>query len=309
MARNVKSHQEVVVYVPNSERFADSKGTVHLARTLENYVSDDVIWYRVQLLTDSDGLYYAVPPVATLSSNNVLNNRHVMDITPKKFYQFSSGYQYPLTASGFVETTNIEKPLSATTRNGLGSGLYGIFVVGEFQRYKSSPDQVVYQIWCDQAYPLQDGAHGDSITNASLQTNRYLERIMEIIRADNDSSYDGVYGLIQSNSISGLVMLWNLALFRTQNTISEQMLVEVLTEYVVQYFSAGTIFDSITSEELKEQPINSIMRALGYDGIIASDHENNGWDRGCVCYNYEEAHIIQGSTAPYSTGDVKVRMI
>jgi hypothetical protein len=164
----------------------------------------------------------------------------------------------------------------------------------------------VYQIHCPDAYPLQDAEHGDAVTNASIQTNRYLERILEIVRADDDPSYQGIATLIAANSLTGLTMLWNLALFRTSDAVTEEGLYLVLAAYVSQYFTGNPLIDSVTGEALQEQPINSILKSLGYDGIIAADAANNGWDRGCVCYRYQTADILQGSTTPYSTGDVEM---
>lgn len=295
---------DVVVYVPNSETFADSNGTVHLARIIQQQAP----WVVVQLLTDSHGAYAESPSTVTLSDKYVLSYRETRNIEPRTFYQFAAysaeGIQYPLTASGFVQTKTIEKPLSSTTRNGLGSGLYGIFVVGDLARYRSTPDQTVYSIECPDAYPLQDAEQGDAITNASLQTNRYLERILEIVRADDDPSYPTVSALIAANSLSDLVMLWNLALFRTGDRVTEEGLRTVLATYISNYFTETPLIDSVTGEALQPQPINSILQSLGYDGIIATDAANNGWDRGCVCYRYETAEILQGSITPYSTGDV-----
>ena len=38
---------------------------------------------------------------------------------------------------------------------------------------------------------------------------------------------------------------------------------------------------------------------MGYTGLIADDLYNNGWDRGCVSYNFEETDIMIEGKAFY----------
>jgi len=62
----------------------------------------------------------------------------------------------------------------------------------------------------------------------------------------------------------------------------------------------GNAYDSLSLAPLYVLPINHIMQYLGYTGIIADDVFDNGWDRGCVCYDIPDADIqIMGDQARY----------
>ena len=158
-------------------------------------------------------------------------------------------------------------------------------------------NQITYLIDCPNAYIIQDKEHGESITVASLNTNRYLDRIIPALQSDDSIK---PLDFIQMNTIHNLCTLWNIVLYRTNQHITQDRLELVLANYVIRYISSQpTLVDSINGNPIQELPINDIMRELGHDGIIGDDPYTNGWDRGCVSYNYDQAVIIQGSLARY----------
>lgn len=298
---------ECLVYVQRRTPHSETSGVTHIARILSTFTEDNRLWYKLQLLTDTEGDRIPDAAPITITGDAVLSNRTYTDITPRRMYHFgtvaggTSAVQYPVTASYFVNTRRIEDPLSATTNTGLGSGIYGLHIenVGNIDQLKTNPDQQVYEISCPQAYILQDKEHGESLTSASMQTIRYVERILQGIADDDEATYDDILTLIQINSVQNLVTLWNIVLYRTGQRITREQLESLLAQYALDYMKDTSLHDSITGDVILVQPINPIMWFLGHDGILARDSFNNRWDRGCVSYNYEQAAIIKSDRAPY----------
>lgn len=305
------SHQllfsnEHLVYIRSSEKFAETDGMVYIAKVIKDFIENDILWFKVQLMINAEGKPNLDKTHVLIRGDDVISNRSYHDIQPRHMYHFASltfsdNIEFPIKASDFVITKNTQKPLSSTTRNGLGSGIYGVYIKNpdDIERMKSSPEQTVYEIECPDAYILQDKEHGDSITVASLHTNRYLEEIIQFARFNLNKSYEDILQFIRSEPIDHLVTLWNIVFYRTMEHINKNILESILAEYVVKYFTDDSIIDSINGDILQEQPINFIMRELGHDSIIANDVYNNGWNRGCVNYNYTYADIIQSGNAPY----------
>ena len=77
--------------------------------------------------------------------------------------------------------------------------------------------------------------------------------------------------------------------------ITKEQLSQLLAQYVYQYRKPSMIVDTNIKVEIAELPINSIMRFMGYHGLIAVDSYNNGWDRGCVSYDYNTVGQTLGS--------------
>ena len=161
----------------------------------------------------------------------------------------------------------------------------------------TEPSQITYTIECNNAYIIQDKEHGESITIASLTTNRYLDRIIQILRGNNDID---ALRLIKMNSINNITTLWNIVFYRTGEFISKDELEKIIASYASNYINDyGDLVDGINGESIYVLPINYIMKSMGYNGLIGDDSSTNGWGRGCVCYDYDQAIVIQGSTARY----------
>ena len=199
-----------------------------------------------------------------------------------------------MKANSFVIKDNTDHALESTSRSALGSGIYGIYLrdESEIPSLRTESNQRVYRIDNRYSYLVQDKEHGESITTASLHTNKYIDKAFETAQVD-PSTY------IEENPIINLVTLWNIVLYRTQEEITKNELERILINYMSRYLSDNALKDTINGNDIETLPINDIMNALGYDGLLADDPYNNGWGRGCVNYNYEQAVIFQGEKAFY----------
>jgi hypothetical protein len=294
-----------LVYIENTKSFANVNGTTHFAQKVRSFQENNRLWHELQLLTDDDGDRIHKPKIITVLDNTIVSNRPIHDVQPHRFYQISNindslNFDNPV-ARDFVKKSIIKQPLASTSRSGLGSGLYGIFVPdpNDIKFQVSDPRQKVYQIDCSNPYIVQDKEHGDSITTASLHTNSYLDRLIEGIRTTLTKSIADPSTLIQLNSVENLVNLWNIVLFRTGQSITKQWLETILEDYINIYLGDNTLFDTTSQEPIQELPINHIMQELGFDGLLAKDSYNNRWNRGCVCYTMPSSVILRGSVAPY----------
>lgn len=316
--RNFLEPSEYLIYMQNRQPFADVDGSTHIARKIRDYISDDTLWYDMLLETDADGDTILNPNPITVSGDRVVSDRPFSGIQPRQMYHFaplvfSSGIEYPIQARGFVIKNNLIRPLESTSRSALGSGIYGRYIEDPniIPSLVTDPNQSVYLIDCPNAYPIQDKEHGESLTVASLNTNRYMDRIIQTLRglqdlsiniensSDQTNGYNTALTLIRMNENPTLLRLWNIVFYRTEDQINKQWLDDILAKYAAKYLTDNTLVDSVNGDNLQELPINDIMLALGYDGVIASDPYNNGWNRGCVNYNYSLAGVIQGETARY----------
>lgn len=305
---------QCLVYVENRQPFADVDGSTQIARIVRSFVNDDKLWFDLMLETSADGDKLVDPNPVTVSEDRIISNRNMHDIEPKTFYHFASSYtygsgsttfsngiEYPIKAGSFVIKKKLSNPLESTSCSALGSGIYGRYIANpdDIQKFLIEQNQSVYLIDCPNAYVLQDKEHGESLTLASLNTNRYMDRIIQSLRVDDVINFEIVQTRIHINESPNLLTLWNIAFSRTGDIIDQDWLETILARYAVNYLQNNHLVDSINEEVINELPINDIMKGLGYEGVIASDHYNNGWDRGCVSYNYDQAVIIQGENARY----------
>jgi len=289
-----------LIYIKNQERFSDVDGYTHIARKVREYMYKDKVWYDFLLETDSDGNQLSTITPITVSGGKIVSERSFHDIDQKKLYHFApiskgSRINY-ITARSFVIKSDNSNVLESTSRTALGSGIYGMYATSLSDI--TDTFESIYQIDCSNAYPLQDKEHGESLTVASLNTNRYLDRIITSFRNDT-FDFSSILDRIRINRNFSLFTLWNIVLYRTTDFISFDLLEHILATYVLIYLKEPSIFDTINSDPLEELPINYILRRLGYNGVIATDLFNNGWNRGCVSYNYVTAKIIRGEISRY----------
>lgn len=320
---NFLTSNQCLVSIPNRKPFADAEGYTYIAEKVRDYMSDNIHWYDITLQTDADGDYISSPIRTSVRAEKIVSDRPFVPITPRLMYHFAPVISFDATdsnpierndpdldsvggvnlvqARSFVIKRNMIAPLELTSRSALGSGIYGVYLSNSQQsdKLKSSPAQAVYEIDSTNAYPLQDKEHGDSLTVASLNTNRYLDRIITSLRDEEFLDMNIVLNRIQINYIPTLFTLWNIVFYRTGDFISQEQLDNLLAEYVYNYLTSDTVLDTMTNEPVHELPINSILRSLGYDGIIAKDAHNNGWNRGCVSYDYSLADSFRGEFARY----------
>lgn len=299
---------QCLVYIEDRRPFAYTEGIVYIAEIRRSYTLDDKVWYDVLLETSPSGEKLNIRRPCTISGNNVVSNRPQIDIQPREMYHFTQGrfteesadINYPIIANNFVIKKNLT-PITNTVRSALGSGIYCRYV-GDSTKIPSlvvSPKQTVYLIDCPNAYIIQDKEHGLSISFASSHTNQYMDRIIIALQGVAEVDYEIALAQIRATESSNIITLWNIALYRTQDTITQDWLEDILAQYAVGYLSSYDFVDTVNDDALQELPINDIMRCLGYTGLLAADLYSNGWDRGCVSYYYDQVSIIQGSTARY----------
>lgn len=321
------NNNECLVYLENTKPFADANGSTHIAKIIRTFVDNDNLWYELLVLTDANGNYNSAHNTILMSNNSIVSNRLIRDIEPKFIYNFTNSEysednqirenlqknqnsqsnrnlqinQGKLTASQFVIKSNIDKPLESTSRSALGSGIFGIYIPNETEvsLLISNPNQMVYKIDCSNCYIIQDPEHGDSITIASLHTNRYIDSIIDGLKSIKNVTHHDVSSIIKNNSIENLVTLWNIVLYRSNIFINKEWLENILIDYIFRFFTDDTLIDTINNNKIQELIINNIFINLGYTGLLADDWYNNGWDRGCVSYDYSNASILRGDTARY----------
>lgn len=301
------NYDECLVYIKDNEDFPDTEGVIHIARVLNTPVISGETWYQLDVLTDKQGRFLETPKQMLTKAHNIVTNRATRSISPQHFYKFVTPNEdgdAPLIASGFVFTSNPDFSLSRTTRNGLGSGIYGQYLFNELDAalYKTDDSQVVYKIDVSNPYPIQDKEHSESITIASLNTNRYIDQVIQAAKPNKEITVDEILDLIQTVDITNILTLWNIVFYRTLDFILKSDLEYILAHYVYGYLNDQTLFDTILDKKIFVQPINDILASLRYNGIIGDDRYTNGWDRGCVSFQYEQANILQGSIAPYQSG-------
>jgi len=313
---NFLAPNQCLVYIENRQPFADVDGSTQIAQIVRSFIQDNILWFDLILETNSDGDNLSIPIPITVSADKIVSNRDFHDIDLKQIYHFAPSsspalsltqingtisMEYPVKAGSFVIKKNLINPLESTSRSALGSGIYGRYVqdINEIPTLLTEPNQSVYLIEIPNAYIIQDKEHGESITIASLNTNRYMDRIIQLLRESDNPTFEAAKLFIHINEHPSLLILWNIVFYRTQEMIDQDWLENILAQYAVNYLKNNNLLDSLNGNFINELPINNIMRELGYDGLLASDPYNNGWDRGCVSYNYSQASIIQGETARY----------
>lgn len=312
----INKNKNVLVYLDIYSSHPDVHCITYIAKIISQNDDDT---YDVILLTDELGNTVENINPVTISHDVIVSYRPVHDIQPKFFYYFSELQSETINADRFVmkqydDYKQILLPtlsLTQTTRIPFGSGIYGKYVANDnnLDDLTIDENEQIYRIDANDCYLIQDQAHGDSVILASLHTNRYLDDVFLSIQAQPNKETMDVDSLIidaenlnikaPNIKISSLITLWNIALARTNDNISENQFLQILHNYVVDFLTQTTLRDAITNEFLSPLPINYILNDLGYHGILASDSTNNGWDRGCVSYDLELVQDLRGGIERY----------
>lgn len=296
---------ECLVYIENKLPDADVDGYTYIGQLNEIGETRS----NVTLLTDEIGNLLNKDNVI-ISNSSIVSNRPFKDISPKKFYHLSTN----IIARSFVIKSKTMAPLETTSRSALGSGIYGRYILREesVKFYLTDNSQKAYLINCEQAYPIQDKEHLESLTVASLTTNRYIDKVIQVI---NDivriKSLDDVANIVSQVILSpvnifvddfnipGLLVLWNIVYFRTKDVLSQKTLEDILIVYVTKYITEDNLRDTTNDSPIQELPINNIMKSLRYNGIIGTDRFTNSWDKGCIYYDLPEGTTMIGENARY----------
>lgn len=277
-----------LVYLENSDLTPVTSGITYLARINRSFIDRQKKWHEILLLTDAEGNQINSSNKIIVGEEKIVSDRKYRNIFPRKLYHFSDGNS--IIARNFVDKNVPDNPLQYTSKSSIGSGIFGLCLKHseDAEKLLVNDNQNIYQIDLNDGYDIQDKEHGESVTTASLLTNRYLDYIISnnLLNKDADIS-----GYIKNDNIEHLMILWNIAFYRTHNYISYELLESILIDYLTNYFKG--------SESFIELPINYIMSSMKYIGLIADDLYNNGWDRGCISYDYDQANSLITSKAFY----------
>lgn len=299
MNESILSIDECLIYLDDNRSLPDTNTITYIGEILKEYMSNNVKFYDVIIKTDDEGNYIPNSRKVTITEDHLLSIRNIKDINPKQMYHyasqtFSENIQYPITANSFVIKNKSTTALESTSRTALGSGIYGTY-----NKPKTLIiDQSSYIIKFNNPYILQDREHGESITKASLATNRYLDKLLLILN-DKQATFDDCAILIFNNDYSNILTLWNIVLARSNKSIDNNFLFNFLSSYLYDYLNDNTLFDNIYGESIYPLPIGILFSLLGYDGLLADDFNNNSLYRGCVNYDYTQAIVLQGETSSY----------
>lgn len=310
-----------LIYLENRQKFADVNGTIHIAYNMGDITINGNRWCNAILITDSNGNYYTtMDNKISVSCGKIVSERPVKSLKENSFYHVLDTDNL-IQATNFVIKGNLDKPFDSVSNSALGSGIYGISTE-LMNKFQGSYDiNSFVKIECNSPYIVQDKEHGESITLASVNTNRYLDRIIQgiypIVKND-DLSYNNVIQYIRKNdldivpsedenysvslpNLTNISVLWSIVFMRTNGEliiIPNEWFEDVLTKYLLDYLT-NDIPDSTNDDKLFVLPINYIMNRLGFDSLLADDIFNNGWNRGCVSYLYYNSNLIRGGTPRY----------
>jgi hypothetical protein len=276
-----------LAYIDNPYSSPDTRGVTQVVKIHNRLTINDKIWYEVSLLTDSNGR--RLNSSERILIQDVVSIRKHRNIKNRKLYHLSD----EIIASRFINNDlNKRNSLEAASRSSLGSGVYGLNLPNIQQaRDVSTDNKNIYEIDMLKAFDIQDKEHGESITIASLLTNRFLDRVLSGINFEESE--------VLNSNIENLVILWNIVFYRNKQYISYNKLQDILSTYLNDYLTNHELTDKRDGKSLIAFPINYIMKEMGYTGLIADDLYNNGWDRGCVSYNFEKTDIIIEGKAFY----------
>jgi len=276
-----------LAYIDNPYSSPDTRGVTQVVQIHNRLNINNKIWYEVSLLTDANG--QRLNSLERILIQDLVSLRKHRTIKNRKLYHLND----EIIASRFTNNDlNKKNSLEAASRSSLGSGIYGLNLPSIKQaRDVSTDNKNIYEINMLKAYDIQDKEHGESITTASLLTNRFLDRVLF-----SNSSIDTK---LLNENIENLVILWNIVFYRSKQYISYNKLQNILSNYLNEYLTNHELTDRRNDKSLIAFPINYIMKEMGYTGLIADDLYNNGWDRGCVSYIFEETDIIIEGKAFY----------
>lgn len=233
------------------------------------------------------------------------------------------GYDVSPSIGKISELGTVGQPLNDVTNHGLGSGIYGLYLPDPalVSMYRSYPEQQVVVISPKNAYFLQDAEHGNTLTVASKELERYIDRFASGIGERGDrAEWPGDRGaeersdraewpnrqavgersdrftsrstedLAQQNSdLDRIARLWSFVFIRSFPTTLQG---KAPLQTINRSFIASVVERTMTQPFLTDYagvrsvmaPITVLMLSLGFDAIMADDPENNSWGRGCVYY-------------------------
>jgi len=173
------------------------------------------------------------------------------------------------------------------------------------------PNQPVFQIPCRRIFQIQDEDHGNSISQSSKMTDRYVDFIISYVRqqypnmnwtehqnlqqepiCDQHGTFGELSHIImlmhqaeqlitpdmEIPKLEGLQILWNNVFAREYHQImlNQNILLMILGSYILLYLT--------NPGRLIPTPITQLMVTFGFDSLISTDAYDNSFTRGCVRY-------------------------
>ena len=290
----------VLVYLDNPHSSPDTTGITQVAQIHRTVKINNKIWFEVSLLTDANG--DRLNSTDKILTQNIVSLRKYRTIQNRKLYYLENEIVATVFASNELTNNKInnKNPLESSSRSALGSGIYGLNLINISEAKSISLDNKrIHELDLFEAYDIQDKEHGESITTASLLTNRYLDKIISSIDINDLKDVSNISNIIKNDNIENLVILWNIVFYRSKRYISYDEFELILSDYLIEFFTKHELFDRRDNISLIALPINYIMKEMGYTGLIADDVYNNGWGRGCISYLFDSLDPLTKGVAFY----------
>ena len=134
-------------------------------------------------------------------------------------------------------------------------------------------------------YALHTGAILAKKHNATL----YVLHMLELS--------DSLVNQSENQMKNEMFFMFALAKKNFEYFLEKDYLEGIITEYILDFLLSNNLHDSISGKAIIELPINYIMKSLGYNGIIGDDSYTNGWNKGCIYYDFDEAGVLSGQTS------------
>lgn len=216
----------------------------------------------------------------------IISYEKILTWRPRKYFNvpifirhYTSRNNNSPKASMFIKKGDrIEGP-----SNGLGSGIYGIYIKDEehaqlIQNRASQYNKNIQFFDCECLNPfvIEDKYHLKSITAAANSTARFINRII----SDSVNLNDKI------DEIVNLTNLWNTVFFRHGMwPMTTRILFDILYNYIQYIHNNDSIID-MKGNVTHELPMNFIFKYLGYKSLISDDDTINDFQNGCLILNY-----------------------
>jgi hypothetical protein len=171
------------------------------------------------------------------------------------------------------------------TNHGLGSGVYGLANAGPSEQeaaIKYNPNAVAHDVTMRNPLYLQDAGHGGDFTAMSKELQRIVDKIHnEYGKPLKLSHYDGASDWMEGHQVEtqNLQNLIRRVFSRVNDNRVPSVgeLNNIISNFLVKY-------NTRDSSHATKQPVNYLMKFMGYDGVYADNSTDNSFSRGCVAY-------------------------
>jgi hypothetical protein len=268
-----------LVYIEYNKKYReDIIGSTLIAKVKNQSIISGVVWYDIELLTDPGG--NSIEPLKmTVRSDQWLDNRKILKIDNATIYHFTKSNTERMTSSNYIY---IDNSIEKTTLTAWPSGIDGLYLENDdFKSYKINTDQIVYKIELKNPFIIQDYAHVESITSASMSTNVILDTFLLNKH------------LIETVDLTRILTLWNIVFYRTFNRkiIDENFLLDLIMMFINNY-GKEDIKDTISGRKLNTPFINILFKSLGYDSLLNHDNSRSSLS---VIFDMEESTNLKGA--------------